>query len=149
MKAVKEVKKRVAKKKQQKETRLPFEEREKVYSLSLFFTIVNRDQSSFYTKAYAEVGASMSFVFYSYSQPPIEIINVLGHDSLKKETVVTVVRTEDVEKLKKIAEERFSISHTAKGVAFACPIDGVSGIAVYKFLADQNREIRETSQNGK
>ena len=43
---------------------------------------------------------------------------------------------------KKIAEERFKISKISKGIAFAIPIDAVSGIAIYKFLADHNKEVR-------
>ncbi len=131
------------------ENRLPFDQREKVYPLCLFFTIVNRNQSAYYTKAYADAGASLSMVFYSHSQPPEEIASVLGPDNLKKEIIFTVTRSEYVEKLKHIAEERFKISSAAKGIAFVCPIDSVSGISVYKFLSDQNKEIRENEQNAK
>lgn len=131
------------------EERLPFDQREKVYPLCLFFTIVNRNQSAFYTKAYQDVGASMSIIFYSHSQPPVEIANVLGPDNLKKEIVVTITRGEFVPKLMDIAQKRFDISKAAKGIAFSCPIDSVSGISVYRFLADQNKEIRENENNGK
>lgn len=141
-------KKEIAVKKYNTEN-IPFEKREKVHSLCLFFTIVNRNQSSFYTKAYQDAGASMSMIFYSRSQPPIEIANVLGPDNLKKEIVLTVTRVEYVPKLKEIAEQRFAISNAAKGIAFSCPIDSVGGISVYKFLADQNKEVRESENNGK
>lgn len=131
------------------EDREPFEKRENVYPLCLFFTIINRDQSVYFTKAYSDAGASMSFVFYSHSQPPIEIINVLGHDNLKKEIVVTIARSEFIPALMEIAQKRFSISPAAKGIAFSCPIDSVSGISAYKFLSDQNKEIRESKENAK
>lgn len=127
----------------QKVEREPFEKREKVYPLSLFFTIINRDQSNYYIKAYQDAGASMSMVFYSHSQPPEEIANILGPDNLKKEIVMTITRSEFVPQMKEIAAKRFAISSAAKGIAFACPIDSVSGIAVYKFLADQNKDVRE------
>lgn len=127
----------------QKVEREPFEKREKVYHLSLFFTIINRDQSNYYIKAYQDAGASMSMVFYSHSQPPEEIANILGPDNLKKEIVMTITRSEFVPQMKEIAAKRFAISSAAKGIAFACPIDSVSGIAVYKFLADQNKDVRE------
>ncbi len=134
---------------EQKQEREAYDKREKVSPLRAFFTIINRNQSSFYTKAYSEVGASMSIILYSYSQPPQEIAKMLGPDNLKKEIIITFVKEEDVPKLMKIAQERFSISKAAKGIAFACPIDSVSGIAVYKFLSDQNKEVREYEKNGK
>lgn len=135
-------KKKLEKKKEINNDLPAFEKREKVHSLILFFTIVNRNQSTYYTKAYADAGASMSIVLYSHSQPPQEIANMLGPDNLKKEIVITVAREEDMEKLKTIASNRFKISSVAKGIAFACPIDSVSGITAYKFLADQNRDVR-------
>lgn len=120
----------------------PFEEREKVQSLSLFFTIVNRHQAGYFLKAYEEVGASMSLVLYAHSMPPVEILQLLGPDETKKDIIFTVARSEYLPKLKQIAAERFKISKVAKGIAFAIPIDSVSGIAVYKFLADHNKEAR-------
>lgn len=128
---------------------LPYEQREELHPICLFFTIVNRNQSAFYTKAFSDAGASMSIVFYSHSQPPEEIANVLGPDNLKKEIIITITRGEYVEKLKKICEDRFAISRAAKGIAFTCPVDSVSGISVYKFLIDQNKEIRESENNAK
>ena len=120
----------------------PFEEREKIYGLSLFFTIVTRNQSHYYETAYQAAGASMSLTFYAHSMPPEEIMALLGEMETKKDIVVTVCRNEIVPSLKKIAEDRFAISRAAKGIAFACPIDAVQGIAAYRFLADQNKEIR-------
>lgn len=120
----------------------PFEERETVHALSMVFTIVNREQSHYFIDAYQKIGAAMSMVLYSYSMPPEEYRNILGVDSTKKEIVLTFCRSEYVSQIMKIAEDRFLISRAAKGIAFACPIDSVSGIAVYKFLADQNQDIR-------
>ncbi len=128
----------------------PFESREKVYGLSLFFTIVSRNQSHYYEAAYQNAGASMSLTFYAHSMPPQEILAVLGEMETKKDIVVTVCRSELIPTLKEIAEKRFEISRAAKGVAFACPIDAVQGIAAYRFLADQNKEIRqEESKHGR
>ncbi len=128
----------------------PFEAREKIYGLSLFFTVVSRNQSHYYENAYQNAGASMSLTFYAHSMPPQEILAMLGEMETKKDIVVTICRSELVPVLKKIATERFEISRAAKGIAFACPIDAVQGIAAYRFLADQNKEIRqEESKHGR
>ena len=121
---------------------LPFEKRETVQSLSLFFTIINRHQAQYFVKAYQDVGCSLSMVMYALSMPPVEILQLLGAEETKKDIIMTVTRTEYIPELKKIAEERFKISKVSKGIAFAIPIDAVSGIAVYKFLADHNKEVR-------
>ena len=120
----------------------PFEQREKLQPLYAFFTIINREQANYYIHAYEEAGVAVTMVLYAHSQPPQEILSIIGPENTKKEILISVVRKDDMEKLKKIASERFKISKTSKGIAFACPIDSVGGISVYKFLADHNREIR-------
>ena len=130
--------------------RAPFEQREQIYPLSLFFTIVERNQSRYYENAYQEAGASMSLTLYAHSMPPEEILAILGEMETKKDIVITVCRSELIPSLKEIAQKRFAVSKAAKGVAFACPIDAVQGIAAYRFLADQNKDIRtEETKHGR
>ncbi len=125
---------------------VPFEQRESVHSLSFFFTIINRHQAGYFVKSYYEVGASLSMIMYAYSMPPVEILKMIGTDATKKDIIMTVTRTDYVPKLIEIAKERFRISKAAKGIAFAVPVDAVSGIAVYKFLSDHNKEARINGQ---
>lgn len=120
-----------------------YDKREKVQALSAIITIVNRGQIAYYIDAYQEAGAAMSMDLYGYSMPPEEYRHIMGVDTTKKEILITITRAEYIEKLLKIAEDRFAISAQTKGIAFACPIDAVSGIQVYKFLADQNKKTRE------
>lgn len=126
--------------------RKPFEQREEVHPLSCVFTIVERNQSHYYEDAYTEAGASMVLTLYAHSQPPEEIVSVLGDLNLKKDIVVALCREEDAKKLLAIAKERFAISKAAKGIAFSCPIESVNGIAAYRFLADQDRALREENK---
>ena len=126
----------------------PFEEREKVHPLSLVVTIVDRHRADFFLNAYREIGASLSMVLYARSMPPEEIVQLLGAESTKKDIILTVAREEYVKPMLTRAKARFRISKASKGIAFACPIDAVSGIAVYKFLSDQNKNVR-INENGK
>ena len=131
----------------EKKTTTTYEKREHVQSLSLFFTIINRHQAQYFVKAYQDVGCSLSIIMYAHSMPPVEILQLLGPDETKKDIIMTVTRTEYLPQLKQIAADRFKISNVSKGIAFAIPIDAVSGIAVYKFLADHNKEVRK-NKNG-
>ena len=126
----------------------PFEQREKVFPLSLVVTIVDRHQASYFLETYRDIGASLGMILYAYSMPPEEIIKLLGADATKKDIILTIARSEYVDEMLKKAEQRFKISKASKGIAFACPIDSVYGIAVYKFLADQNKDVR-SKENGK
>ncbi len=127
--------------------RAPYDKREKTDSLAMVVTIVNRNQANYYVNQYEEAGASLSMVLFGYSMPPQEVVNVLGVIETRKDIVLSIARVSDVEKMKNIAYQRFAISKEAKGIMFASLLDGVCGISVYKYLSDQNREVREKKMN--
>lgn len=133
-----------ADKKQYPDKRAPYDERHKdeMIPLSAVVTIVPRHQEDFFTNNYSELNSAMSIVLYGYSNPPKELLAYLGDYSNKKSIIITPCRTEDVDKLLKVAEERFSVSNEAKGIAFSMPITSIAGIATYKFFADIQREVR-------
>lgn len=127
--------------------KLPYDERVEVKPLYLVTTIVPRNQARYFEDAYKDAGASLSFTMFAHSLPPEEIRNVLGEDETKKEMVFTVCQKETLTKIKKIAADRFQVSKISKGILLVSPINSVSGISVYRYLADMSPE--EEYQNGK
>lgn len=133
---------------EKEEKLLPYEKREAIKPLMMVVTIINRGQGEFFIDRYNEIGVALNLVLFSYSMPPEEYRSILGKDTTKKVVILSFCRKEYVEKMLKLAEERFKISQAAKGICFACPVNAVSGISVYKFIADQNQDLRR-SENGK
>lgn len=127
---------------QKKVETIPFDQREKVYPLSMVVTICNRHQDLFFIDKYAELGASLSLTLYAYSNPPEDIVSLLGFVNTKKDILITITRSEYVNSMLEAAENRFLVSSEAKGIAFSLPISGVAGINSYKFLADSLKEVR-------
>ena len=120
----------------------PYEQRTKTYPLSLIVTIINRHQDKYFIEAYADKGAAMSVTLYASSNPPQDIMNLLGFVDTKKDIILTVARSEYVSDMLKIANNRFKVSQEAKGIAFSIPVTSVAGIITYRFLADQDKEAR-------
>lgn len=134
---------KTVKSKKKEDNILPFEQREELKSLSLLVTIVNRNQSNYFTEAYKNKGAAISTVLFAHSLPPEEIITILaGESNLRKDMILTIIKTEEIDNYIKIASDRFKISKASKGIAFTIPLDSVSGIVIYKFLSDHNKEER-------
>lgn len=130
-----------------KVARPPYDRRKKPSPISAIITIVNRNQGNYFVNQFQEAGASLSMVLFGYSMPPQEIVNVLGVNETRKDIVLSIGRQSDIPKMKEIAMKRFIVSKESKGVLFATPLNGVAGIAVYKYLSDENREVRETKMN--
>lgn len=130
----------------QKEDLVPYEQRERVEALSLVITICNRHQDHFFLDNYALCGASLSVTLYARSDPPEDIVALLGFVDTKKDVLLTIARSEYVDRMLSIASKRFAVSSEAKGIAFSLPISEVAGVSVYRFLADQQKEIRIAKQ---
>lgn len=136
------------KEKSNKNNNLPYEKQEKLTSLILYVIIVNRGQGHYYLDELNKLGVSFSSLIYGYSNPPEEIIALFGNLETKKDLIFTIFRKELLPHIRDLIQRRFIISKQAKGVAFGIPIDSVAGVIIYKFLADQNKNIRENN-NGK
>jgi len=118
-----------------------------VSPLKLLFIIVNRNQGQFYIKALSELHVGATFEIYGYGTAPKEIYSLLETEDYKKDLVIGVVNTCDIEKIMHLINERFSVSKLAKGVAFTIPLDSMAGVVFYKYFTN-NRSIKE-NQNGK
>ena len=122
-----------------KEKKKSFDQEEKVEALAAYFIIINREQSKYFIDIFNEIGISMNVILYGYSSPPEQIASLLAPDMLKKDILISFCKQSQLPNIDKIIEERFSISKLSKGIAFAIPIDSISGVVAYKFLVDYLR----------
>ena len=122
-----------------KEKKKSFDQEEKVEALAAYFIIINREQSKYFIDKFNEIGISMNVILYGYSSPPEQIASLLAPDMLKKDILISFCKQSQLHNIDKIIEERFSISKLSKGIAFAIPIDSISGVVAYKFLVDYLR----------
>lgn len=126
----------------------PYDKKEDVHALSLIVTVCNRHQDHFFIDNYARLGAAMSLTLYAYSDPPMDIVALLGFVDTKKDIVLTIARSGFVDEMIKVANTRFSVSKEAKGIVFSLPINGVAGVTAYRFLSDASKALRLESQKG-
>lgn len=125
---------------------IPYEKKENVCALSLVITVCNRHQDHFFIDNYAKIGAALSLTLYAYSDPPIDIISLLGFVDTKKDIVLTIARSEYVDEMIGVANTRFNVSKEAKGIVFSLPINGIAGVTAYKFLSDASKQLRLEQQ---
>lgn len=121
---------------------VPYAQRAKLFPLSAVFTIVPRHQEDFFIDTYFDIGAAVSFVLYAHSDPPREILAFLGADETKKTILLTLGRSEYVDKMDEAAYRRFSSSQVTRGISFAVPVRKIFSIAAYRFLSDEKKDWR-------
>lgn len=126
----------MAKKKTAQPAFVPFEETNPIKKIKLLVTIVNRDQGEFFLSLLKkhEVGVQMKMLGHGTASSSIKEMLSIGETD--KDIVVSVVREEKVAEVMAAIEQRFSVSHKAKGVAFTIPVNSVVGVSIYKFLTN-------------
>ena len=139
--------KNIEQNKEVKTSNLPYEKEFETKKLKVFVVIVNRNQGDFFVKKFEEIGVSASFLVYGVGTATREIYDILGVGDIKKDIVLSLIKQSDIEKIKEIVSERFSISKNAKGIAFSLGIDSVAGILIYKYLSN-TRENKRRVNNG-
>lgn len=143
-----ENKTQISKKSPQKPDFVPFEKENVLSKVKLFFIIVPHGQANAIISRLNEFDIACSFVFNGEgSSAKSQYQKSLVADS-KKQIILTLVREDKVEFVKRKLEERFSISRAAKGFAFSIKVTSIAGVSIYKFLTN-TRKVTKVRKNGK
>lgn len=131
----------------QKPDFLPFEKENVLRPLKMFFIIVPFGQANAIISRLNEFDIACSFVFNGEgSSTKSQYQKSLVTDS-KKQIIITLVREDKVDFLKRKLQERFSVSKAAKGFAFSTRVTSVAGVSIYKFLTN-TRKVTKVRKNG-
>lgn len=121
----------------------PYDQEFTVKPLKCLFVIVNQYQGNYYADEFKELGASCVFLSHGKGTATDDLKHILGIGEDKKDVVLCLVRADEVEKYLDICKERFKVSRTAKGIAFAVPVDSMISVFAYKFISNTRQNRRQ------
>lgn len=122
----------------------PYDREFEVKKLKVACVIVNRHQGDYFINQFDEINVGASFLTYGTGTATKEIYDILGVGETKKDIVLSLVKEDDVPKIKEIINKRFAVSKSAKGVAFFMDIDSIAGVLVYKYLTNTRENVRRS-----
>ena len=131
-----------------KEEFVPFDKEHVLRPLKLFFIIVPYGQANAIISRLNEFDIACSFVFNGEGSARYFVDDVRRLPDSKKQIVLTIVREDKVEFIKRKLEERFSVSRAARGFAFSIKITSVAGVSIYKFLTN-TRKVTKVNKYGR
>lgn len=121
----------------------------KTKKIKVFVIIVNRNQGDFFVKKFEDLGVGASFVVYGKGTATREIYDILGVGDTKKDIVLSLVDETNIENIKSVVKERFSVSEKSKGIAFSLGIDSIAGVLIYKYLTNTKVNERRESDGSR
>ena len=115
---------------------VPYEATHKLRPLVLAVTIVNHGQGDAVANLLKENEAYLAFIHQGKGTAPNDFYAFSSSAIPRKDIVFGVLRIDKWAVYRSQIKERFAVSEMAKGVAFAIPIDAVSGVSIYKMLSN-------------
>ena len=144
--AEKETKK--SKKTPQKPDFTPFEKENVLRPLKLFLIVVPFGQANTIINRLNEFDIACSFVFNGEGSAKYLVGDVRRIPDSRKQIILTLVREDKVEFVKRKLDERFSISKASRGFACSIKVTSIAGVSIYKFLTN-TRKVTKVGKNGR
>lgn len=136
------------KKTETKNAFVPFEKEYVLKPLKFFVIIVPYGQANAIISRLNEFDIACSFVLNGEGNAKYFVDEVSRVPDSKKQLILTLVREDKVELVKRKLEERFAVSRAARGFAFSVKVTSVAGVSIYKFLTN-TRKVTKVSKNGR
>lgn len=111
--------------------------------LLMLVLIVNRSKEEFYIDILQEMEANIQMSINARGTADSEMLQYLGLTSEGKRAIFTVIREDNAEKIMKTLGEKFETVNNGKGVAYTVPLTSTIGVAIYSFLSNNRKAVKE------
>lgn len=113
-----------------------FDKSNDIKKLSLFITIVPKNQGDAVSKIFQRIGTSAQFIQRGEGTATKAIRDILGIEDNGKDIVFTLIKQDSIPDAKVEIEAFFAASKRNKGIGFTIPLTSVAGVKIYKFLTN-------------
>lgn len=104
--------------------------------LKLLITVVNRNKVDYYVDLLQDFEANMQMVTYGFGTANTAMLTFLGLPDAQKAVIFSVVKEEQMPKIKETLEEKFKTIRNGKGIAYTVSLSSVIGVAIYQFMCN-------------
>ena len=113
------------------------------YKLELLFTIVNRNKAEFYADLIQGFEVNMQMTLLARGTADFDTLSLLGIEGSEKSVIISVIKKDKAKEVLALLEEKFSSVRNGKGIAYTVPLTSTVGVALYKFLCNNRKQLGE------
>ena len=138
---VKRINKNITKPKQ---NTLDYSKEYEVSPLKLLVIIVNKYQGDYYLDLLIKKhNVAAAFLCNGHGTATRDIYDLLNISENKKDVVIALVKSNQVDIVLSKILERFNVSKNAKGIAFTIKLDSIIGVLTYRFFTDTKHNFKK------
>ena len=114
--------------------------------LELLITIVNRKKSEFYLDLLQGFEVNMQLACRARGTARAQTLALLGLEDSPKTAIFSFIREDKIPDALAALENKFQTIKDGGGVAYTVPLTSVIGVAIYGFLSNNVRTVKEDKQ---
>lgn len=115
--------------------------------LELLVTIVPKNKAEFYTDLLqSNFEVNLQCTCRARGTANAEMLDILGLTDQTKTVIFSVIKQEKVKDAMSTLDNKFNTIRKGKGVAFTIPLSSVIGVAVFGFLSNNLKTVKEDKQ---
>lgn len=140
--------KKTRQKKVQKEQKIQQEQSsttQKVKSnkLELLVTIVPRNKCEYFVDLIQSFEVNMQLTVRAQGTANAQILSLVESEDSQRSVIFSVVKEERVQDILNALEEKFDTIKKGKGIAYTIPFTSIIGVAIYGFLSNNQKTVKE------
>ncbi len=112
--------------------------------LELLVTVVNRRKGEFYADLLQSFEVNMQMVLKGSGTATVEMLSLLGLEDNSKSVIFSIIKQERLKDALSALEEKFATIKDGKGIAYTIPLSSVIGVAIFGFLSNNTKTVKET-----
>lgn len=114
--------------------------------LELLITVVNRNKAEFYQDLLQEYEVNMQLACNARGTAKSQTLALLGLEQSPKTAIFSIIKEEKVKDALAMLETKFHTIKNGAGVAYTVPLTSVIGVAIYGFLSNNAKTVKEVKQ---
>ncbi|MCM1306461.1 MAG: hypothetical protein NC037_01150 [Bacteroides sp.] len=114
--------------------------------LELLITIVNRNKAEFYQDLLQEYEVNMQLACNARGTAKSQMLALLGLEVSPKTAIFSFIKEEKVNDALAMLETKFQTIKDGAGIAYTIPLTSVIGVAIYGFLSNNVKTVKEDKQ---
>ena len=112
-------------------------------ALKLLVTVVNKSKAEFYMDLLHSYEVNLQMQMNAQGTAGSEMLHYLGLEQSEKRVIFSIIREDRADEALRALEEKFTTLRGGKGIAYTVPLSGVIGVAIYQFLSNNRRTVKE------
>ena len=116
--------------------------------LELLITVVNRQKTDYYLDLIQSFDVNMQLSLRAHGTATKQTLHLLGLEDTPKSVIFSIIREDMVQDALATLDSKFQTIRNGAGVAYTVPLTSVIGVAIFGFLSNNAKTVKE-NKNGK